>query len=85
MADARTGGEVQIVHDRGRWAVVPRVHDGLEGAYARDLAIGEATAALRQAQAEVPELEWVLVTHEEATRRKPAPGEESGADARGSP
>lgn len=67
MADDRTSGE-------SRWAVVPRVHDGLDGAYDRELSLTEAENALRAAQGEVPELEWVIVTHKEATRAKPAPG-----------
>lgn len=72
MTDDRGSGE-----DR-RWAVVPRVHSGLDGAYEMDLSLESATRVLRQAQRSVPELEWVLVTHEEAMREKPAPGQEPG-------
>ena len=76
MADSSRVGDspIQFVRDDRRWAVVPRVHNGLDGAYDTDLPLSEATKALRRAQQRVPELEWVLVTHEEATREKPAPG-----------
>lgn len=76
MADSSRGRDspIQFVRDDRRWAVVPRVHSGLDGAYDSDLPLSEATEALQRAQRRVPELEWVLVTHEEATREKPAPG-----------
>lgn len=57
-----------------QWAVVPRVHDGLDGAYATGVSLRQAETVLEAAQRDVPELEWVILTHEEATRAKPAPG-----------
>ena len=57
--------------------MVPRVHSGLDGGDEMDLSLESATRGLQQAQRSVPELKWVLITHEEAMREKPAPGQEA--------
>ena len=76
MADGDS--PIQFVRDDRRWAVVPRVHSALDGAYETGLTLSAATDTLGRAQERVPELEWVLVTHEEATREKPVPGQDTG-------